>query len=689
MSLAERIANAFGGAKRSGKGWQCKCPCHDDRNASLGVLDDTQGGVIVNCFAGCKWEDIKQILKDRGLYDNSTISNRGNYNRVNSRSVSSGNRISSRANAASHDNQQHNQLGVIKYTYVDAEGNPVARKLRYPGKRFKIERLLGSSWVSGLDGLEVPLYNLPGILNAEVIYLCEGEKDADNLIKAELAATTSMHGAGFWRSEYNQVFEGKTVIICQDNDKAGKERTQKLKGELLDVAKQLLLFAPEGLGEGEDVSDWLARGHEASDVRAASRPFETEVKEVRGKAKSVKDRKATQADYFELFETVLNNPRRCIFSDKLMTFETHSGLWNPAINYLDIIKSEALVLSETTSVKYNMSQIQPHFFKFESLKSPELLVDIPEWDGEDRISAMCYAVQLKESAGVSSCSFSELVKEWCAGVFKRLEDPGFQNRFMIFQGGQGIGKDTLISMLVDGLGQFSVPLSIISEDKDTYINLSRGLVAKVSEFDKSAKTATSTIKDLITAPSTNLRAPYDREARVRVNRCSFISSANVTQLLRDYTGSRRFLVFEFEKIEYLFEGWDKRKIKDWQAQCLAEMVALKKLGYKASPESWREMSSYLDQQTPEDPADMFLDQFLANAAKDQYFTIGKEISTNDTELVELVRKTITGTRLGYGGAMALLKEKIGVYKRVGSKRFWTLKIPQIEYKRDEQSDLGW
>ena len=366
-----------------------------------------------------------------------------------------------------------------------------------------------------------------------------------------------------------------------------------------------------------------------------------------------------------------------------MTYEVDSGLWNPAINHLDIIKAKSITLSQTTNIKYNLAYITPYFFEYESLQKPKLLVDIPEWDGEDRISAMCYAVKLRDSAGISSCAFSELVKEWCAGVFRRLDDPSFQNRFMIFQGGQGIGKDTLISMLVDGLGQFSVPLSIISEDKDTYINLSRGLVAKVSEFDKSAKTATSTIKDLITAPSTNLRAPYDREARVRVNRCSFISSANVTNLLRDYTGSRRFLVFEFEKIEYLFEGWGKERIRDWQMQCLAEMVALKTMGYQASPESWREMNEYLEKQTPQDPADTFLDQFLAKARARLDFKPEKELLLNDPFVVEAVRETITGTRLSYAGATSLLKEKIGKFRRIGSKRFWIIEIPQIKYSASE------
>lgn len=45
----------------------CRCPAHDDRNPSLLVSDGDNGGIRVNCQAGCDWRDVKTKLRRRGL----------------------------------------------------------------------------------------------------------------------------------------------------------------------------------------------------------------------------------------------------------------------------------------------------------------------------------------------------------------------------------------------------------------------------------------------------------------------------------------------------------------------------------------------------------------------------------------------------------------------------------------------
>jgi hypothetical protein len=67
MSRAERIANKLGGAKKVGNQWLCRCPCHDDRHASLSIVDTTDGDVLWNCFANCDGGDISCELYRRGL----------------------------------------------------------------------------------------------------------------------------------------------------------------------------------------------------------------------------------------------------------------------------------------------------------------------------------------------------------------------------------------------------------------------------------------------------------------------------------------------------------------------------------------------------------------------------------------------------------------------------------------------
>lgn len=398
---------------------------------------------------------------------------------------------------------------------------------------------------------------------------------------------------------------------------------------------------------------------------------------------SKKPKAATREQYFQLFEQVFKKPRRCIFNEKLMNFEKSQNLWNPCINSLDLVKSEALLHNETNKkYKYALSNIQPHFFAFEAAKPLEFLVDIPQWDGQERIARMADLITLKESAGVTKERFADLLKEWCAKTFQRLEDPMIQNKIFVLKGGQGVGKDTWTSMLVDGLGQFAIPLSVIKEDKDTYLNLHRGLVMKISEFDKTAKTEVSTLKDIITTPSTNLRAPYDRDSKVRHARCSFISSANAENLLRDSTGNRRFWIFEVESIEYGYQGWDRARIYKWQIDILAEMRYLALNNFEAPIEAHKAIKDYIEQETPEDIADFLVNQFLRLYYKDPA-NIARQFWADDDVIMQIAEVLARNNGMKPKGVIRILCRELGEFVRLGAKRKFRLTIPAADKELEQ------
>ena len=62
------LVNALGGRWDKSKryGFAC-CPCHTDKTPSLKIKDGPDGDVILHCFAGCAWRDIKDDLRQRGL----------------------------------------------------------------------------------------------------------------------------------------------------------------------------------------------------------------------------------------------------------------------------------------------------------------------------------------------------------------------------------------------------------------------------------------------------------------------------------------------------------------------------------------------------------------------------------------------------------------------------------------------
>ncbi len=646
MINLEQIANSLGSAKKTAAGFICRCPCHEDKSASLSLKESSKGGLIINCFAGCNWEDIKKELVDRGLVRKSTKSNYDPY------------------------------ADARLFVYTDLSGNKISRTVKKPKPaRPWQERFENGQWIKGLNKIFVPLYNLKAVTESEVVYLTEGEKDAETLIVAGLVGTTNNNGAGFWDKRNNEYLRNKIIVICQDNDPAGRERTKALAKGIGPVCKELRLFEPPNVPEKGDVTDWVQDGGNPADIFGMSIAIVRRLDEEDDKVKH-----ATRNDYFELFERVLNNPRKCIFARKLMTFDEQDQIWNPCVNYLEILRSETAVMNEKKGgLKYSLAYVNAHFFAYEQTKEPEFLIDLPVWDGHDRISEMAYLLKLKPEFSVSDVSVSELLKEWCCRMFQRLYDPMIQNRILVLQGGQGIGKDTWTSMLVDGLGQFAVPLAVMKEDKDTYLNLHRGLCMKISEFDKTAKTEASILKDIITTPNTNLRAPYDKDSKVRVSRCSFISSANAEDLLRDHTGNRRFMIFELESIDYPYKDWSREQIKEWQLQVLAEAQYLANKNYTAGKEAQAQMKEYICNQTPTDPAQEIVAEFLHELFSQNLSLVGTtEISAVDPLVLkakhELKRKLGGNVR----SIALVLNRQLGKRKNVGGQRPLFYKLPPKE-----------
>lgn len=73
----EAIADACGGKIRSGKGFICRCPVHDDKEPSLSLSMDCDK-LLAHCFAGCAFEDIAARLRDIG-FDGNVASNQKYY----------------------------------------------------------------------------------------------------------------------------------------------------------------------------------------------------------------------------------------------------------------------------------------------------------------------------------------------------------------------------------------------------------------------------------------------------------------------------------------------------------------------------------------------------------------------------------------------------------------------------------
>lgn len=256
------VLDSVKGVRRNGAGYMAICPAHDDHNPSLSIKVGDTGKVVLRCFAGCTFEqvlsacgltsddlcDTRQLSTARNAPDRPTLSRK-------SQSPGTG------ANAP-----------TAVYVYEDYDGLPLYRVGRWNkpggGKRFQMERYDGSGgWLPKAGDVRRVLYRLPEVARAieegRRIYVVEGEKNADDLARLGLTATTNPNGAGKWKTYgdgYTEALRGADVVILYDNDNPGRRHRDEVARCLSGVARSVRVVDLPGVGEAEDVSDWLDAG---------------------------------------------------------------------------------------------------------------------------------------------------------------------------------------------------------------------------------------------------------------------------------------------------------------------------------------------------------------------------------------------------------------------------------------------
>ena len=146
---------------------------------------------------------------------------------------------------------------VATYPYRDGDGTLLYEVLRYEPKRFQHRQPDGhGGWIYRGTQRRV-LYRYPDLLKfpSATIFVTEGEKDCDRLWSIDLCATCV--ASGRWTSDCIEALAGRHVLILADNDAAGEKKALEAAKLLHDVADTVRIVRLPGLGEGEDVSDWL------------------------------------------------------------------------------------------------------------------------------------------------------------------------------------------------------------------------------------------------------------------------------------------------------------------------------------------------------------------------------------------------------------------------------------------------
>ena len=165
------------------------------------------------------------------------------------------------------EDRPHNAAAkiVAEYDYADETGTLIYQVQRREPKDFRQRRPDGKGgWKWNLQGVTPLPYRLPEVLDAiaqdYVIFIVEGEKDADRLAKVGAVATCNSGGARKWRPELDAWFKDARVVILPDNDEPGQGHALAVAKRLYDIATSIkILHLPDLKAKG-DVSDWLDAG---------------------------------------------------------------------------------------------------------------------------------------------------------------------------------------------------------------------------------------------------------------------------------------------------------------------------------------------------------------------------------------------------------------------------------------------
>jgi 5S rRNA maturation endonuclease (ribonuclease M5) len=144
---------------------------------------------------------------------------------------------------------------AARYHYNDENGalRHIVVKLTHPKLQKQFLQRTPERW--GVKGVELVLYNLDAWKDSRWVVVVEGEKDAETLKAWGIPATTNCGGAEKWHDHYNARFEGKDVVVCLDNDEAGRDHGRIVLKNLARHAKTLRLICPSIHHKG-DVTDW-------------------------------------------------------------------------------------------------------------------------------------------------------------------------------------------------------------------------------------------------------------------------------------------------------------------------------------------------------------------------------------------------------------------------------------------------
>jgi putative DNA primase/helicase len=169
------------------------------------------------------------------------------------------------------------------------------------------------------------------------------------------------------------------------------------------------------------------------------------------------------------------------------------------------------------------------------------------WDGVDHIKRFCS--HFDDPTG----NFAVFFRRWIIGAVARVYEPT-QNRVLIIDGPQGIGKSRAVSWLASSMPKYRTVGAVNPENKDHLLRLAQIWIWEISELGNTTRKAdVEAFKDFLTQQYMTARKPFDRYEIQKPTITSFIGTVNnVGGILNDPSGSRRFMAVYISRIDFRY-----------------------------------------------------------------------------------------------------------------------------------------
>jgi putative DNA primase/helicase len=441
------------------------------------------------------------------------------------------------------------------------------------GKLWGYQRILATGEKYFLSGQRKKgCFHALGPFESARIYMCEGFATASSIFQATGCLTISAFDAGNLLEvgkEIRKKYPQAEIIFAADND----QFTEKNPGVTAAFGATKAIKAKIVVPKFKDLSTKPTDFNDLHILEGLE-----EVARQLGQLDTKNDELLSLISdelydpYKLFFDDHLKGAKKDIITKEFLKFD--GEYWQSPLNNLDAIKSYA------ASQGLNPNKVQMHLDRYILEKPYELLIEVPKWDGKDRIKELALYIKFKDR---DFSVFEDAFKEWGANVFRRLYAENMQNRCIILKGKQGLGKDRLLKTLLSGFKHYHQSFSVARDPVDCWDQVTESLVLHIEEFDQTGSMPVAVLKDMITRNTAKYRSKFARKSHTRKCVASFICSVNIDDILRDETGNRRFAVFEIEDIDWSYP-------KDFGTQIIAQFKALFDADFWAKPSTWDAVS---------------------------------------------------------------------------------------------------